>query len=100
MVQVPAGEFLMGTEDADRWKSDGEDPIRRVTTRAFRIDAATVTAAQFQQFIQATGYVTDAERFGWSFVFRELVGPKQHPHDLDAVVPASWWLAVEGANWL
>lgn len=49
--------------------------------------------------MKATGYVTDAEQFRWSFVFGAFVDP-DHRHDvLDATIPdAPWWLAVEGAT--
>ncbi|MCL4132733.1 UNVERIFIED_CONTAM: hypothetical protein GTU68_034104, partial [Idotea baltica] len=55
------------------------------------------TNAQFADFIAATGYVTEAERFGWSFVFwaqvAEEVGPTQ------GVVGVEWWRRIHGANW-
>jgi formylglycine-generating enzyme required for sulfatase activity len=100
MVEVPIGRFEMGTDDGVGFPADGEGPRRAVDLDAFYVDRHQVTSPEFVQLVRDTGHATDAERFGWSFVFRELVGPKQHPHDLDAVVPASWWLAVEGANWL
>src|SRR5699024_7414136 len=68
-VPVAAGPFRMGTEDADRNPADGESPIRSVDVAAFRIDPACVTNAEFAAFVEATGYVTEAEEFGWSYVF-------------------------------
>ena len=67
---------------------------------AFRIDAKAVTNAQFATFVKATGFVTEAERFGWSFVFEPSVTPEGRARILDAQVPgAPWWCAVEGAFW-
>ena len=37
--------------------------------RPFSIDRYPVTNWIFSQFVEATGYLTDAERYGWSFVF-------------------------------
>ena len=73
-VLVEAGPFRMGTEDADRNPGDGESPVRTVDVPAFRIDAACVTGAEFAAFVAETGYVTEAEEFGWSFVFGALLG--------------------------
>jgi formylglycine-generating enzyme required for sulfatase activity len=71
-----------------------------VTLEPFYIDATCVTNAQFAAFVKATGYKTEAERFGWSFVFHLFVGPAARAHIVDGVVPgAPWWLGVEGATW-
>jgi formylglycine-generating enzyme len=73
MVRVEGGEFLMGTEDPDGFAADGEGPVRAVTLKPFWIDAYVVTNTQFATFVEATGHVTDAERYGWSFVFGGLL---------------------------
>ena len=101
MVRLLGGAFLMGTDSADRWPSDGEGPVRQVALRPFWIDAAAVTTTAFSAFVRAAGYVTDAERFGWSFVFRGLL-PKKYAdtlHRTHAVPGLAWWLAVPGACW-
>ena len=69
MVSVPAGEFRMGGADADAFPADGEGPVRVVRLSAYAIDATAVSNARFAAFVKATGYVTDAERYGWSYVF-------------------------------
>ncbi|MGW2563856.1 formylglycine-generating enzyme family protein [Streptomyces sp. NPDC001514] len=98
LIDLPGGRFLMGTEDADGFPADGEGPIREVEVAPFRIAATTVTNAQFATFVKATGYVTEAERFGFSFVFHGLL-----PDDLAAasqpVPEVPWWRAVSGATW-
>ena len=99
-VRIQGGEFRMGGDDPDAFPDDGEGPVRTVRLSPFLIDATVVTNRQFATFVKATGYETDAERFGWSFVFHLLVGPEQRPHVLDASVPgAPWWRAVSGATW-
>jgi formylglycine-generating enzyme required for sulfatase activity len=59
-----------------------------------------VTNEQFNAFVNATGYKTDAERFGWSFVFVGELAPKLRSAALHAVAQGSeWWCRVEGATW-
>ena len=70
--------------------------MRRVTVDAFAIAACTVTNAQFAAFVNATAYRTDAERYGWSFVFAGLL-PLGFPPP--AVVGTPWWPQVHGADW-
>ena len=62
------GEFLMGTRAPVRNRRDGEDPVRRITVSPFSIATTTVTNGEFAVFVEATGHVTEAEQFGWSFV--------------------------------
>ena len=75
LVELPGGTFLMGSDGPDANPGDGEGPVRDVTVSPFAIDAVAVTNARFATFVKATGYVTDAERYGWSFVFHLLVPP-------------------------
>ncbi|WP_455770678.1 formylglycine-generating enzyme family protein [Streptomyces chartreusis] len=97
MVPIPAGTFLMGSQDELAYPADGEGPVRTVHVDAFWIDARTVTNAQFAEFAAATGYRTSAERIGWSFVFAGLL-PDDFP-PTRAVAAAPWWRQVEGADW-
>lgn len=98
LVTIPAGTFLMGTDDPVAFKADGEGPIREVTIDAFQIDRTAVTNEQFQQFIHETGYVTEAEAYGWSFVFHLLAADK-FKKTAERAVQTPWWLAVPGAYW-
>jgi formylglycine-generating enzyme required for sulfatase activity len=100
LVDLPGGAFLMGTDSADAFPDDGEGPVREVTVDAFRIDRFPVTNDRFQLFIDETGYKTDAEKFGWSFVFWSLL-PKDRFRQLvkDTVAAAPWWCLVSGANY-
>jgi formylglycine-generating enzyme required for sulfatase activity len=87
----------MGAEDPWAYPEDGEGPVREVRVGPFWIDACAVSNARFGEFVDATGYITEAERFGWSFVFAGLL-PDEFPAT-PAVAQAPWWRKVEGADW-
>lgn len=99
MVPAPGGEFLMGADDAVGFPDDGEGPIRQVRVNPFYVDACAVTNAQFARFVKATRYKTEAEAFGWSFVFHSFVSPRVRRMVTQAVAEAPWWWPVEGASW-
>ncbi|MFI4862079.1 MAG: formylglycine-generating enzyme family protein [Phycisphaerales bacterium JB063] len=109
MVWVPAGSFVMGTDDG-HWNAS---PAHTVRMDGFWMDAYEVTNAQFAAFVEATGYVTVAEK---------PIDPSTIPTHLhgnlspDKLVPASmvftptrgpvpldnegqWWRMVAGADW-
>src|SRR4051812_21645727 len=73
LVALAAGRFRMGCDNGWAYPGDGEGPVREVTLSAFAIDRSPVTNEAFGSFVDATGYVTEAERFGWSFVFGGLL---------------------------
>ncbi len=87
----------MGSEDRFAYPGDGEGPVRRVTVSSLAIDPCAVTNGEFAEFVDETGFVTDAERCGWSFVFGGLL-PDDFP-PTRAVASAQWWRQVEGASW-
>ena len=104
MVWIPGGTFVMGS---DRHYPE-EAPAHRVTVRGFWMDRYAVTNADFRRFVEATGYVTLAERpvnpadypgakpellEPSAVVFRKTAGPVdlRHPHN--------WWTYVRGADW-
>ena len=95
-VPVPGGRALVGTGRAEL-AVDGEGPERRVRVNPFLIGATTVTNAEFETFVKATGHVTEAERWGWSFVFWSDV-PDQVGAS-EAVLGSEWWRRVDGASW-
>lgn len=78
---------------------DGEGPVRQVKVKAFSIGVTTVTNEQFEKFIQATDYRTEAESFGWSYVFHRHLTPKAKKTARGAAGSAPWWTGVDGANW-
>ena len=104
MVEIAGGEFLMGSVSF----YPEEQPVRRVRVDGFRIDRHHVTNDQFAQFVEATGYVTVAERPlqlgdvpgatlqtypAGSLVFRQTAGP------VDLGDSRTWWIYVPGAQW-
>ena len=95
---VPAQTFAMGDAQGDGKPGDGEGPVHDVTVSAFSIDATSVTNADFERFVAATGYATEAESFGFSAVFHLAVAAPR-----EAVMgPADgtpWWYGVYGADW-
>jgi formylglycine-generating enzyme required for sulfatase activity len=97
MVLLPGGEFLMGTDSREGYPDDGEGPVRSVQLAPFWIDSMVVTNRQFAAFVEARGYRTEAERFGWSFVFAGLL-PDDFP-PTRAVANTPWWRQVHGADW-
>lgn len=97
MVHLHGGEFLMGTSYANGFPADGEGPVRRVFLDTFLMDRAPVTNEAFARFIAATGYSTEAERFGWSFVFAGDL--PDHLRSGEAVPGAEWWKRIDGACW-
>jgi formylglycine-generating enzyme len=98
MVKLDGGPFLMGTDYPQGFPQDGEGPIREVTVDPFYIDVHPVTNDQFSEFVAKTGYATEAERFGWSFVFQGHL--KERPDLVDARVAAvRWWCKVNGSDW-
>ena len=97
MVDLDGGSFRMGSVDERAYPADGEGPIHVVELRPFRMDRLAVDNHRFAAFVDATGHVTEAERFGWSFVFAGFL-PADFP-DTRAVSDAPWWRQVHGADW-
>jgi formylglycine-generating enzyme required for sulfatase activity len=114
MVWIPGGEFSMGATDPPDMDEVGMKattdarPIHRVYVDGFFMDKMDVTNAQFSKFVEATGYVTVAERTPRAEDFpgappENLVAgavvfsPPGHPVPLDNHL--QWWSYVKGANW-
>lgn len=114
MVLIPAGEFYMGAGDKDG--REDEYPQHKVKLSFFWMDVNEVTNAQFKKFVDATGYVTTAERKPiWEEMKRQL--PPGTPKPPDSVFVAAslvfyqpqsikslddaaqWWRWVKGADW-
>lgn len=114
MVWIAEGTFLMGTDDVSSFPN--ERPAHRARVAGFWIDEHDVTNAQFAKFVEATGYVTTAERKpNWEELKKELPPGTPKPDDKVLVagslvftptsrpVPLSdlsaWWRWVPGASW-
>lgn len=98
------------------WGRSDEFPRHKVQVSSFYMDKHEVTNAQFRAFVQATSYVTTAERKpDWEEMKKQLppgtsrpadsllipaslvFNPPSHPVPLNNV--AAWWQWVAGANW-
>jgi len=100
MVKLDSTRFLMGTESDEGFPADGEGPIREVTLNGYWIDKYPVTNEKFGEFIKATSYETEAERFTWSFVFHNQLPPHRYRELVDdTVVGHEWWCKVNAADW-
>ncbi|WP_432936876.1 formylglycine-generating enzyme family protein [Kribbella sp. CA-253562] len=97
-VRIDAGTFLMGTDDPDGFPADGEGPVRPVRLDSYSVGVTAVTNAQFAAFVEDTEYVTEAEQFGWSFVFAGFLPAaiRKVSHRPEAT---PWWCGVTGADW-
>jgi len=114
MVYIPGGEFSMGTLDPTEMVCGGDEPmddarpLHRVYVDGFFMDATEVTNEQFEQFVNATGYVTIAERKPTREEFptvpeEKLVAGSAVFSPPPGRVPLDnhyrWWSYVPGANW-
>ncbi|YBV96645.1 formylglycine-generating enzyme family protein [Phyllobacteriaceae bacterium JZ32] len=95
VVSIAGGITTVGTT-TPYLPQDGEGLVRTCRLKPYRIDPHAVTNAWFAQFVRATGYRTDAERFGWSLVFHAFV---PEGTEVQRVVDTPWWMKVAGANW-
>ena len=114
MVWIPGGEFQMGS--VDPLARNDESPIHRVRVDAFWMDATEVTNTQYAAFVEATGYVTVAERpVDWEEIRKQVppgtpkppdemlqpgslvFTPPDHPVDLERY--DLWWTWTTGASW-
>lgn len=98
MVLIPEGSFFMGT-NKPVFVADGEGPARKVTLKKFYLDKYEVSNAEFELFVNATGYKTEAESFGNSFVMEMYVDQKVLDKITQAVAAAPWWVPVNESNW-
>jgi sulfatase modifying factor 1 len=104
MVWIPSGTFMMGS---DRHYPE-EAPAHRVTVDGFWIDREPLTNAKFSRFVEATGYVTFAERpanpTDYPGAKPELLSPSsvvfvKPAFRVDMGNPYNWWKYVRGADW-
>lgn len=98
MIKIPAGQYTIGTNDGVGFSGDLEGPQVQVTLEAFEMGATPVTNEEFSAFVAATNYVTESERFGWSFVFDYFIQELDEQYK-QTVPNLKWWKGVHGANW-
>lgn len=114
MVWIKGGEYMMGAADGEG--RPDEYPQHKVKLDGFWIDITEVTNAQFKKFIDATGYITTAEKKpDWEELKKQLPPGTPKPDESMLVasslvftppvlpVPlndvAQWWSWKEGADW-
>ena len=114
MKWIPGGEFIMGTDDPQSMPN--ERPSHHVKIDGFWIDEHDVTNANFRRFVEATGYITTAERpINWDDLKEELPPNTPRPddsmlapgslvftppdHNVPLDDPSGWWKWVQGASW-
>ena len=110
MVFIKGGTFTMGTNDG----MPSESPAHEVSVKSFWMDETETTVVEFEKFVAATGYVTEAERFGNSGVFdlenkewtmrekadwRHPEGANSKAHPDEPVCQVSWNDANAYAKW-
>lgn len=95
-ARLPGGQFRVGSDEKIHPK-DGEGPSRLVRIKPFAMDATAVSFARFAAFVTSTGYVTEAEQIGWSYVFAGLMA--KGADGTLGVSGAEWWRKIEGAHW-
>ena len=117
MVWISGGIYDMGASDGDRMALPHEKPKHTVKVDGFYMDETEVTNAQFSKFIEATNYITTAERLvDWELIKQQLPPGTPKPHD-SLLLPGSllfkktkesvpnlydfsqWWRWTTGANW-
>jgi formylglycine-generating enzyme required for sulfatase activity len=115
MVWIPGGKFTMGTTDTNHRFFDAH-PEHEVEIDGFWMDETEVTNDQFAKFVEATGYVTVAEKAPKMEEIMANLRPGTPPPSPDVLVPGSlvfvqptesvsgedeqeWWRWVPGANW-
>ncbi|MCW5906873.1 MAG: formylglycine-generating enzyme family protein [Chitinophagales bacterium] len=91
MVLIPSGEYMMGAIPSDNYSREDERPQHKVQIAAFWMDAIEVTNKQFNEFVEATGYVTTAERAGSSLVYVPESKSKGNLY---------WWKMITHAAWM
>lgn len=94
-VAIPGGSALVGTKHPSI-PIDGEGPLRKERIKPFRLSQTCITNQAFAAFVQATDYQTEAERYGWTFVFWSQV-----PNNIqtESIAGLEWWRKVDGAFW-
>lgn len=94
---IAGGSSFVGTSHPVI-RADGEGPPRPTRLGPYGISRYAVTNRQFRAFVDETRYVSEAERFGWSFVFWMFLSDDQLRASRQ--VPGTpWWYAVHGADW-
>eukprot|EP00403_Amphidinium_massartii_P038735 CAMPEP_0178447714 /NCGR_PEP_ID=MMETSP0689_2-20121128/41562_1 /TAXON_ID=160604 /ORGANISM="Amphidinium massartii, Strain CS-259" /LENGTH=419 /DNA_ID=CAMNT_0020072779 /DNA_START=162 /DNA_END=1421 /DNA_ORIENTATION=+ len=104
VVYLQGGVFTMGIVPEDEadgtvFVADLEGPARNVSVSPFGLGKFEVSNARFAEFVRQTGYVTEAEKFGWSFGVEAFLSEEVNKQITTQVDSAPWWLPVQKADW-
>jgi len=99
MIYIPSQTYEMGSSSNVGHKLDKEGPPEVISTQNFYMSKTTVTNKQFTEFVKKTGYITEAEKIGSSFVFYQLIDKKHWDKIQFKKTGTHWWLDVIGASW-
>lgn len=97
--EIPSGTFFMGNSKSRGFALDKEGPVISVTIPSFHISETTVTNEQFSVFVNETGYQTEAEQLGRSFVFRGALPTDIKNTESCCNTELGWWADIIGSNW-
>ncbi|XP_061608085.1 inactive C-alpha-formylglycine-generating enzyme 2 isoform X3 [Phyllopteryx taeniolatus] len=96
MVAIPGGRM---TTTTTRSYGRAEDEETEIQLLPFLLDKQPVTNSAFRDFVRDQKYKTEAETFGWSFVFQDFVSEDIKGKVTHTIKSAPWWLPVERAFW-
>lgn len=96
---IPGKTYSMGTLSNNGFYSDKEGPPVQIQLKPFYMSETTVTNGQFLNFVTDTGYVTESEHIGRSYVFRSMLVEQGTVESNCCSTSMDWWVDVEGANW-
>lgn len=100
LMHIPKQIFQMGsTHQHHGFDSDNEGPPVELSMPDFYMSETTVTNEMFYHFMMGTGYLTEAERLGTSFVFQDLIKEENQEKVNAMATGMTWWLDVEDVNW-
>ncbi|XP_077403586.1 inactive C-alpha-formylglycine-generating enzyme 2 isoform X2 [Vanacampus margaritifer] len=95
MVAIPGG-WMMKRRSSDGAEDEDETEIELLP---FLLDKSPVTNSAFREFVRDQKYKTEAEKFGWSFVFQDFVSDDAKSKVTHTIKSAPWWLPVQRAFW-
>ncbi|MBF0225876.1 MAG: formylglycine-generating enzyme family protein [Desulfobacterales bacterium] len=108
-IWISKGCFYMGSPADEEFRNDDEGPIHQVCVDGFWMSKYEVKKSEFKKFIEASGYMTDAEKQGFSLIYagqwEKRKGyswrkPGYEQEDNHPVVNVSWNDCMDMAKWM
>lgn len=117
-ASIPAGTFTMGSPETEASR-EADETQHQVTLSAFKMSKYEISVKQFKAFVDATGYVTDAEKgtggeggsemwgdkglefvAGWNWKCDAKGNLRPEAEYNNPVIHVSWNDAFAFANWM